>query len=64
MEKIKPEKGMRVSIPKYNCYRTKIIGKKEGTIIDIHNGHATVRLDKGYNETFFMRELKYIKEGK
>lgn len=62
MEKIKANIGMRVCVPKYNHYKNKIISKSKGTIINIQKGHATVRLDKGYNETFFMKDLRYIKE--
>lgn len=61
MGKVKIEKGMRVSIPKYN-YHGKLMSKSKGTVLNIYNNYAVIMLDTGYKESFYFRELRYLKK--
>ena len=60
MNKIKPEIGMKVIVPKFNYYNRK--EDAQGTIIGIKNNYALVELDAGYKENFYFKDLKYTKE--
>lgn len=61
MDRVKIEKGMRVSIPKYN-YHGKLVGKSKGTVMNVEKTYAVVKLDAGYRESFYFRQLRYLKE--
>lgn len=61
MSKVKAEIGMRVFVPKYN-YNGRQNGKMKGTILNIEDRYALIKLDSGYKENFYFKDLKYIKE--
>lgn len=53
MERKKPKIGMKVRTNKKGM---------TGTIIRIAKNYALIALDVGYNETFYYKDLKYIKD--
>lgn len=61
MSKIKAEVGMRVFVPKYN-YNGRRNGQMKGTIINMKDNYALIKLDTGYKENFYFNDLKYAKE--
>lgn len=61
MNKVKLEKGLRVTVPKYN-YNGRKSGKMRGTVIGIKGRYVLIQLDIGYKENFYFSDLHYIKE--
>lgn len=53
IKKVKPEIGMKVRTNKKGMI---------GTIIRLSKNYALIALDIGYRETFYYKDLRYIKE--
>lgn len=53
MEKKKPQIGMKVRTNKKGMI---------GTIVKLNKNYALIALDIGYKESFYYKDLRYIKE--